>query len=89
MANIIEIGVRMTNQILSTHCTITQALTDAVNIVIDTSKLQETDRATTLAILTSLKAASDITSPELSKTIHLRIIAIRNDIPVCRITQRS
>ncbi|MCW3171243.1 hypothetical protein [Shewanella subflava] len=76
-------GIEMMNQSLTVTPTFAQVIADEANRVIRTLSLsQPADRTSVESALESLKAVADSTAPALAKTLHIRLVAIRNNIKV-------
>lgn len=60
-----------------------QVIAAEANRVIRTLSLsQPADRTSVESALESLKAVADSTAPALAKTLHIRLVAVRNNIKV-------
>lgn len=81
------IGIDMTNQSLTVSNPFAQVIAAEANRVIRTLSLsQPADRTSVESALESLKAVADSTAPALAKTLHIRLVAVRNNIKVNQIT---
>lgn len=64
-----------------------RAIALEANRVIRTLNLsQPADRTAVESALESLKAVAETTEPALAKTLHIRLVAVRNNIQVNQIT---
>lgn len=74
---------KMMESSLTEPNTFAQVIAAEANRVIRTLKLPKpADRTAVESVLESLKAIAEPTSPQLAKTLNIRLIAIRNNIQV-------
>ncbi|WP_445774003.1 hypothetical protein [Shewanella sp.] len=80
-------GIEMMEYSLTESNPFAQVIADEANRVIRTLHLPNpADRTAVESVLESLKAIAEPTSPELAKTLNIRLVAIRNNIQVNQIT---
>ncbi|MDP5146028.1 hypothetical protein ORI98_06210 [Shewanella sp. ULN5] len=77
------IGIDMMKASLPVSNPFAQVIAAEANRVIRTLSLsQPADRTAVESVLESLKAIAEPTAPALAKTLHIRLVAVRNNIKV-------